>query len=563
MNTDNTSRQQIEKMQAENERLQRLLAEQKNKMIDQETVINTHQQLAAIYQNEIAERDNEIADLRERLNILLSKRYQAKSEQLKHLQGQLFDEAELEQAIEETRQSIEALEKDPETKATPSKPKKPKKKPKRKPLPDHLRRVDIEVDVSDEDKQFMGDDWVCIGYEVSEQLAVQQREYYVKVIKRKKYVRKSPPIATEQPEVHAEQKISGGIKVAPTAKAILPRAIADATLLADVLCSKFIDAMSFYRTHQRLSREGIDIGYSTLCDWPIQLHRQMEPLKRLFFEAIEQSHLWHLDETTLQVLDEPGRDNRSTSYLWTIRAGPPGATVVMFHYDERRNYQALETWLRPALSNFAGVIVTDEYSPYNTLVEQHPKIKAHGGCLAHCRRKFADAVKGRRHGSEAHKVLQKIALIYRQENNLKHLSGAQLIHARQERIKPLMDDLKGYLDAIADQFVSKGAMRTAIGYARNNWHKFTAFLDHSSLPIDNNPMEQAIRPFTLGRKNFLFAGGPNGAEASAFIYSLIESAKANGLEPFRYLNTLFERYPHAKSDDERRQLLPWNLNFSN
>jgi transposase len=110
---------------------------------------------------------------------------------------------------------------------------------------------------------------------------------------------------------------------------------------------------------------------------------------------------------------------------------------------------------------------------------------------------------------------------------------------------------------MALKYLTKGAMKTAIGYALNNWPKFTAFLDHAEMPIDNNPMEQAIRPFTLGRKNCLFAGSPRGAGASAFIYSLIETAKANGLEPWRYLNALFEAYPHARNDDERRELLPW------
>jgi transposase len=329
-----------------------------------------------------------------------------------------------------------------------------------------------------------------------------------------------------------------------------------------VLCSKFIDALSFYRTEKRLSREGIEIGYSTLCDWPIQLHERLKPLKRLFYQALGQSPLWHLDETTLQVLDEPGRANHSNSYLWGIRAGPPDQPMVLFHYDSRRSFEALEAWLRPCLDDFQGVIVTDEHPPYNILVRKHPQIQAHGGCLAHCRRKFADAAKGRKDSSEAHKVLKIIAMIYAQEGKLAHLNGAALIEARQQFVAPQMQRLKSFLDEIVGRYLNKGAMRTAIGYALNNWHKFTAFLSHPDLPIDNNPMEQAIRPFTLGRKNWLFAGSPRGADASAFIYSLIESAKANDLEPKRYLNELFERYPLAASDEERAALLPWNFKFS-
>jgi transposase len=432
-------------------------------------------------------------------------------------------------------------------------------KPKRKPLPDHLARVDIQVDVSAEDKQMMGDDWVHIGFETSEQLAVNQRQYFVKRICRAKYIRKSSGNEAQARNADTDSRIGSDIKVAPPAPVILPKSIADASLLADVLCSKFIDAMSFYRTHARLERDGIDIGYSTLCDWPIQLHQRLSRFETLFYEAIGRQSLWHLDETTLQVLDEVGRANQLTSYLWSIRAGPPEQPIVLFHYHERRNYAALEEWLRPSLATFNGVIVTDEHAPYNMLVKTHPNIVAHGGCLAHCRRKFVDAAKGRRDNGDTQKIIRMIAGVYSQENKLAHLSGQDRAEARQSTVKPLMDKLKFLLDQLEPKYTHKNAMGTAIGYALNNWLKFTAFLDHGELPIDNNAMERAIRPFTLGRKNWIFAGSPRGARASAFIYSLIESAKANGLEPLRYLTNLFEAYPLAKSDDQRRQLLPWNF----
>jgi len=567
---------QLATLQAENERLQRLVGQQKETIEDntfrleeqqhsitlKDQKIGQQKQEIEKKKQEIEKKEQEIDYLQERLAILLSKRYKAQSEQLSHLQGQLFDESELEAAITETQRAIDALEasKSPGSEDATENLTQPKQKtkPKRKKLPDHLRRVEVIIDVSEEDKQAMGDDWVCIGYDDAEKLAVQQREYYVKVLKRKKYVRKTD----QHNDNTALSCVSAGIKVASPAKVILPRAIADASLLADVLCSKFIDAMSFYRTNTRLQREGIDIGYSTLCDWPLQLYERLTPFETLFYEAIGQSDLWHLDETTLQVLDEPGRDNHTKSYLWGIRAVSSGGVVVLFHYHPRRNYDALEQWLRPCLDDFRGVIVTDEHRPYDILSSQHTNIQAHGGCLAHCRRKFADACKGRRHGSDAHKVLQKIAMIYTQENRLAKLDGDELKHARLEHIKPLMESLKTYLTKLAPCYLNKGAMKTAIGYALNNWAKFTAFLDHPSLPIDNNLMERSIRPFTLGRKNFLFSGSPRGASASAFIYSLVESAKANGLEPKSYLEALFESYPHAQTDDERRTLLPWNFKFS-
>lgn len=536
----------LEHAAREAQRLNDQLKQHQSQIKDQQIRLQQQQSDITTYQSEIAY-------LQERLNILLSKRYQAQSEQLKYIQGQLFDEAELEQEIAETRQALDELKHRSPQQPGSSTDASTKQKPKRKTLPSHLRRVEVIVDVSDEDKQAMGDAWCCIGHESSEQLAVQQREYYVKVIKRKKYVRNSG----------ATDEASGaGIRVAPPAKVILPRSLADASLLADVLCSKFIDAMSFYRTERRLRREGIEIGYSTLCDWPMQLYERMKPFERLFYQALGQSPLWHLDETTLQVLDEPGRANQTNSYLWGIRAGPPDKPIVLFHYHSRRNFEALESWLRPALADFRGVIVSDEHRVYDILAEKYHQIQAHGGCLAHARRKFADAAKGRKDSSDAHKALKMIALIYAQEHKLAQLSGQDLPEARQQFVAPHMQSLRTFLDEIAGRYLNKGAMKTAIGYALNNWHKFTAFLSHPDLPIDNNPMEQAIRPFTLGRKNWLFAGSPRGADASAFLYSLIETAKANGLEPKRYLKELFERYPLATGDDERSALLPWNFKNS-
>lgn len=512
-----------------------------------QTALATKEKALSETEKKVAEKQATIDALQEQLTLLRSKRYQRQSEQLKTLQGQLFDEAELEQAIRETEAALAKIE----TEATPPKSARPRKTPKRKPIPDHLKRVDIIIDVSADDKQMMGEDWKAIGFEVSEQLAVKQRQYYVKRYCRIKYVLKEAS-ETELP----------GIKVAPRPRVILPKSIGDASLLADVIASKFVDALSFYRKDKILKREGIDMGYSTLCDWPIQLAQRLEPLKRLLYEQLQTSDLWHLDETTLQVLGEPDRKNETKSYLWAIRGGPSDKPVILFHYDPRRNYDALDKWLSPYAKKFQGVIVSDEHKPYNTLAKNYDNIKAHGGCWAHCRRKFSDAAKGRRHASEAHKILLMIAALYKQDDALKHLSGQAKIDARHKKVKPHLLQIKCTLDQYSTVFVTQGLMNKAIHYARNNWPKFTAFLDHPECPLDNNPIERAIRPFTLGRKNWIFSGSPRGAAASAFLYSLIETARANGWEPKAYLQTLFERYPSATTDEQRRALLPMFLKTS-
>lgn len=524
--------------------------------LQQQLSISEKTQALCESERALKNKDIYIEHLEERLSLLLSKRYQARSEQLNHLQAQLFDESELEQAIQDAQAALDAAQADSSADTeSESKPIK-QARPKRESLPAHLRRIEIVIDVSDEDKQMMGDDWMLVGYETSEQLAVKQREYFVKQFKRAKYVLNDTP---KNPQQAADLLQNGGIKVAPRAQVMLPKAMADASLLADILASKFVDALSFYRKMKILERENINIGYSTICDWPIQLHQQLAPIKRLLYEQLSSYEVWHLDETRLQVLKEVNRKNTQMSYLWGIRAGPPGAQVILFHYDTRKSYQALEAWLSPYLDGFNGVIVTDEHKPYNNLVNDYPQIKAHGGCWAHLRRKFSDAAKGRKDSSDAHKMLVMIAALYHIDNRFKPLPGEEKKIARQTKLAPQIEKIKGYLDQLTGIYTHEGLMHTAIQYATNNWHKFTACLDHPELPLDNNPIEQAIRPFTLGRKNFLFSGSPRGAEASAFIYSLVETAKANGWEPKSYLQTLFERYPYAKNDDERRALLPMFL----
>jgi len=518
---------------------------------DKDTLLNEHEKQLEHKQLLLDESNEHIAWLEETLALLKAKRYRHSSEKLDALQGRLFDESEMDAAINEITQRLEKEREERKAKHTAdiqarAAARKPEERPRRKPLPDHLRRMDIDVDVSSDDKHAMGDDWEFIGWESSEQLACQEREYYVKVIRRAKYVRKQQDPLNK----------SDGIKVAPVLPVMLPRAIADASLLAKIITGKFVDALSFNRECKVLDREGVQISYSTLCSYPIQLHERLEPLKALFYEYAAEQPLWHLDETTLQVLQEPGREPRQKSYLWAIRTGPPGKQLVMFHYDERRNYEALSSWLEEPLKNFDGVIITDEHKPYQRLANENSGIKARGGCWAHARRKLVDAIKGRRHTSDAHQLVEQIAKLYKLEQKVAHLSGDQKLAQRQKLIRPWLDKFKGQIDELIPSYLNKGLMQKALFYIQNNWESLTAFMWHADLPLDNNPIENAIRPFTLGRRNWLYSASPRGAHASAFMYSLVESAKACGLEPRAYLHALFERYPHAKTEEQRRELLP-------
>jgi len=369
--------------------LREQIARQKVLLEEQELALGEHRAKIALNQKKILAHEETIAWLEERLNLLLAKRFRHSSEKSDGLQMSLLDQQELEAQIahaqkqlDEAEAAMQAADEQvdaPDANTTGRKKgaannSNAKRQPKRSPLPEHLRRVNIDVPLSDEKRQQMGDQWEQIGWETSEQLAVQDREYYVKVIRRAKFVRKTP-----DEDGHNSQ----GILVAPVMPVMLPRAIADASLLAKIVSAKFIDALSFNRECKVLEREGIQIGYSTLCSYPIQLTERLEPLRALFYEYAAEQSLWHLDETTLQVLNEQDREARQKSYIWGLRAGPPGAEVVMFHYNERRNYEALSEWLAHPLETFQGAIITDEHKPYARLANETPGIEIRGGCWAH------------------------------------------------------------------------------------------------------------------------------------------------------------------------------------
>jgi len=555
------------------------IARQRLLLEEQEVALSEQQAAIELKDKQIVEQEETIEWLQERLNLLLAKRYKHSSEKDNDQQLSLLDKEELDAAIAEAQRQLDeaqaAMDKADENAASAGQaddgkpsdekagddvPKKGKggspadrNPPKRDKLPEHLRRVTVDVDVSDEKKQAMGDQWVQIGWETSEQLAVQEREYFVKQIRRAKYIR----VCVDE-QGHNTQ----GIQVAPTLPVMLPRAIPDASLLAKIITGKFVDALSFNRECKVLEREGIQIGYSTLCSYPIQLTQRLEPLQELLYDYAAQQPLWHLDETTLQVLDEPDRLARQKSYIWALKAGPPGAQVVIFHYDERRNFEALNNWLEDPLSTFNGAIITDEHKPYARLAKETPGIQIRGGCWAHCRRKLTDTIKGRRSGSDAHKLIKDIATLYQLEAKVQTRPFKQRLEWREKLIRPWLEAFKKKVDALMPVYSKTSLMHKALFYAQNNWESLTAFMSNAHLPLDNNPVESAIRPFALGRRNWLYTASPRGAKASAFMYTLVETAKACGLEPRAYLQALFERYPFATTVEERRELLPMFIKIS-
>jgi transposase len=504
-------------------------------------------------------RDRRIEQLLDLIAILKRKRFGQSADRLNldAAQLNLFDEAELEALLAELQGQLEkerAGAPDADAATPPAEPAAPKAQPKRRPLPAHLPRIERILNLPEADKAALGGQWKLIGYEISEQLGVIPRQFYVISYKRAKYA----PCDDSAPG--AER----GILIAPRFPQLLPKAIADSSLLAEVVAAKFLDALPLYRQERRFAAEGLDIPRQTQAGWLIELAEKLAPIAAGIQRELYRGAVLRIDETRLQVLREPGRANTAKSFMWAFCGGPPGRPVVLFHDSESRASTVPLQFLFPpggppdADAEIRWLLQTDGYVAYDPLAAR-PCVIAHAGCWAHVRRKFVEAGEGRKHTAAAHQAVALIAKLYAVERTLRERSPEERRRERQAHSRPIVAAIKTWLDEKAARVLPQSALGAAVGYALNQWEHLLVFLDHGELEIDNNLTENAIRPFVVGRKNFLFSGSPRGAQASARLYSIIETAKANGHEPRAYLYFLFERLPLATTPAAIEALLPTHL----
>ncbi len=424
-----------------------------------------------------------------------------------------------------------------------------RKKRGRKPLPADLPRVEKVHDIADSEKICgCGCPLTRIGEEVSEQLDIVPARMQVIRNIRPKYACKC-----------CEGVLDNGptVKIAPVPPQIIPKSIATAGLLAFIMTGKFIDHLPFYRQEKQFSRLGVEISRSSMSTWAMQATQACIPLLNLLHDELLAANAINIDETTVQVLKEPGRDPTSKSYMWVFRRGDPDNQVLLYQYHPTRAGDVAADFL----GKYTGYVQTDGYSGYDFL--DHKEGVIHIGCFAHARRYFADIVKVRgkkgKSGS-ADVALSYIRKLYRLEKQFREngLPPEEIYRQRQEYAKPILDSFHEWLLKQSTRTLPKGLLGKAITYSLNQWKRLVGYIEDGHLAIDNNMAENSIRPFVVGRKNWLFAGTPEGAEASAALYSLIETAKANGIEPYGYLRHIFEELPKAQSLQDYEALLPWN-----
>lgn len=506
--------------------------------IEEQEAANTN--YAAI----LADKETTIAEMAQQITLFKILLHASKSEKAKRssaeVQYTLFDEAELMAPQQDDEQPAE-----PECTVAAHQ----RKKRGRRPLPADIPRVDVVIDIPEEDKVCAcGCTMSRIGEEVSEKLDVVPAKFQVT-----RYIR--PKWACTKGCKGADD-LDPGIKYAPMPPQLIPQGIVTPGLLAWILVSKFVDGLPFYRQTNIFRRLGVDVSRATMSNWAILAARACEPLMERLYARLRAGPCINLDETPLQVLNEPGRKNTSRSYMWVARGGPKERPVVLFRYAPTRSGEIA----RSIVGGFKGFLQTDGYAGYNAIGES--KGIVHVGCLVHVRRKFMDVLKtgGKKSGKSgiAQTVVELIAKIYKLEKKAgeDELEPPEIHAMRQEHIRPLLDKIKILLEKHEKAVPPKSLLGVAIHYALGQWSRIEAYLEDGRLRPDNNLIENAIRPFALGRKNWLFSGSPRGAKSSACLYSLIETAKACGMSPFQYLLELFEKLPHAKSEKELDTLLP-------
>ena len=502
----------------------------------------------AQYQNDIADKDSYIRQLEEQVRLLKALRFAARSEKNRPVsceeQYRLFDEAEMSSSPEEVESDVGEDEEVSHVGAHT------RKKRGRRPIPPEYPRVEVVHDIPEEEKVCpCGCQLTRIGEEVSEKLdIIPQKIQVIRTIRPKYACRACEGVEDEGPTV----------KIASMPPQIIPQGIVTPGLLAYILTNKFEDGLPFYRQQKMFDRLGVDISRGVMSAWALRAAEASIPLIELVHNHIRSGPLINMDESPVQVLLEPGRKNTSKSFMWVARGGPPGQPAVLFHYDPGRGGRVAQE----LVGDFKGYLQTDGYAGYNALGARDGL--THVGCLAHVRRKFMAVLKG---SSSKHKagtastVVNLIGKLYHLEKQAdeQSLDLEGIKNLRQERAKPIMDKIKAILDERVETTPPKSLLGKAVTYALGQWDRLTVYLEDGLLGPDNNPAENAIRPFAVGRKNWLFSGSPSGAKASAAIYSLIESAKANGLNPYEYLITVFEKLPTASSQEDLKALLPHNL----
>jgi transposase len=486
----------------------------------------------------IEAREQRIRLLEEALRVLKANTYGPSRERLSVAVGQV----ELFNEIEATLDITEAVGMEPELKATPLREEKPAGgKPGRTKLAAHLPRVEIRHELSAAERQCgCGGVLAEIGADVSEQI-----DYVPAKVQVLRHVRVK----------YACPGCEQCVKTAALPEYILPKTNASPGLLAHLVTGKYIDSLPLYRQEAVFERHGVRLPRATQAAWMIGLNLPLQPLLNLMDERLRSSGYVRIDESRVQVLNSDKAPS-ALHWMWVRVAGPKHQRIILFDYDPSRGGEVADA----LIEGCSGYLQSDGYQAYEGVSERAGLV--HVGCFAHARRRFFEALKAlpnaqRKQASAAHEAVRRIDALYLIERQIKDLIDEERTRIRTAEAVPQLAALHEWAAKIQHETMPSGKLGEALGYLITQWPKLVRYVEDPRLAIDTNLAENAIRPFALGRRNWLFADTVKGAKASAALYSIVSTARTNGLEPYAYLRKLFAELPKAKCVEDFEVLLPF------
>jgi len=467
-------------------------------------------------ERELHYKDTKIAALTAEIARLRRVQFAAKSEQLNPDQRALFDEA-LEADIAAVEEELDALR-------AAAAPRPARNVPKRQALPPELPRVETRHEPESCTCGQCGGDLTLIGEHVSEKLDCKPLEFFVRRDVHPQYACRKCETITAVP-------------VAPT---IIDRGIAAPGLLAQVLIQKYTDHLPLYRQEAIFARSGVSLSRSTLSEWVGIAGVRLQPLVDALRAELLQEAVLHADETPVALLD-PGAGKTQRAYLFAYHTAAANKPITVFDFCASRSGKHAARFL----ADYRGALMVDDYVGYKGLFG--PQI-TELGCWAHARRKFFELHQANK-STQAREALERIGELYRIEIQAKHLDAQGRHHYRRQHAAPRLEKLKDWLLTLRKGTLGQSGLSRAIDYTLKRWEALTRYLDDGRYPIDNNPVENAIRPIALGRKNWLFAGSETAGRRAAAIMSLIATAKANGHDPHAWLSDVLTRLPTTLNRD--------------
>jgi transposase len=490
----------------------------------------------------IKSRDTQIAAITFQLERFKRWKFGAKSERMDADQRSLFaetcdaDQADLEAQLAAQQSQTQVAEASSQPAADAAANGLPKRKPKREPLPDHLPRVETVVEPANTTCE-CGQPMQRVGEDVSERLDIVPAQFFVQRQIRGKWACKCCQVMVQEPA--AVQVFEGGL---PTPG-----------LQAHTVISRFMDHLPFYRQEQINARAGVHTPRCTLASWAGQTGAQLRPLFEAHKDFVLSCPVLQADETTVKLLD-PGAGKTKTAYMWAYaRSAFDPLAGVVYNFCPGRGAQYPVEFLK----GWDGTLLCDGYAGYDKTLALGQRCYA--GCWAHARRKFDELFKA--NASEvAAQAIRRIACLYRIEADGRDLGPQQRLAMRQLRSEPLCKELHIWLRLERSRVLDGSAIAKAIDYTLNRWAALTRWLTDGNVPIDNNHLENQMRPWALGRKNWLFIGSELAGERAAMVMSLLQSAKLNKADPWAYLKDVLTRLP-TQLNSRIDELLPhrWQL----